>query len=185
MNDNEDRRDGNKNKLTPEDKINQGTNSTMGNLSGHLTPRINSHSKIPEGAKTPHSEIQIQPALQKEKIILVADDDDFNFFVIESLLTPFNYRVIHARDGEEAVRIFRSKKEISLILMDIQMPIMDGLTATKEIRKIDKKVPVIAQTSYRVDKIKEMAFNSGCNDFLTKPINSDLLIHKIQNYIKN
>lgn len=172
--------DANKDKLIPKNNKKEKGNSTD---SGNLSPSINDHSKFTENVIITSSENQILPELQKKKLILVADDDDFNFFVIESLLTPFNYRVIHARNGEEAVRIFRTKKGISLILMDIQMPVMDGITATKEIRKNDKKVPVIAQTSYKIDKIREMAINSGCNDFLTKPLNSDLLIHKIEKYL--
>jgi two-component system, cell cycle response regulator DivK len=115
----------------------------------------------------------------------VADDDDFNFFVIESLLSPYSYRIIHARNGEEAVEMFRSQQDISLILMDIQMPVMDGFTATKEIRKLDDKIPIIVQTAYTINKVKEMAMNCGCNDFLTKPIDADLLIRKIESCINN
>jgi two-component system, cell cycle response regulator DivK len=147
---------------------------------GNSTTKKDGHTRLPENIGLTESVNTIQ-----EKIILVADDDDFNFFVIESLLSPYSYRIIHARNGEEAVEMFRSQQDISLILMDIQMPVMDGFTATKEIRKLDDKIPIIVQTAYSIKKVKEMAINCGCNDFLTKPIDADLLIRKIESCINN
>ena len=163
-------------------------NKVNGDINSHKQEslsKIDGHVLSSEGVELLRSEKRlIQPELPKEKIILVADDDDFNFFIIESLLAPYNYRLIHAKDGEEAVRIFRTHK-VSLVLMDIQMPVMDGITATKLIRKNDKKVPVIAQTSCILQECKEMAIESGCNDFFIKPLNSDLIIHKIEKYLLN
>ncbi|MFW6257633.1 MAG: response regulator [Prolixibacteraceae bacterium] len=170
------------NKSEPEDKAKTNTGS---HNRGTVIPESNGGLLSANDLELLHSEKKlIQPELPKEKTILVADDDDFNFFVIETLLAPYNYRIIHAKDGEEAVRIFKTQK-ISLVLMDIQMPVMDGITATKQIRKFDKKVPVIAQTACIIDDVKEMAIDSGCNDFFTKPLNSELLIHKIEKYLNN
>ncbi len=169
----------NKKKPVPEYKSAGNKIFTLGNSDQN----IDGHPIIPEGVKISSSENQIQPELKKEKVILVAEDDDFSFYVIESLLIPYNYKIIHAKNGKEAVDVFRSQEEISLVLMDIQMPVMDGFTATQEIRKIDKIVPIIAQTSFIQDKVKEKAIDSGCSDFLTKPINSDLFIGKVEKYI--
>src|SRR5690554_799256 len=106
--------------------------------------------------------------------ILVADDDLINFSLIESILnmSSTHYNIIYAENGYIALEILKSVKNISLILMDIQMPIMDGLTATKEIRKFNEHIPVIVQTSYSIHGVREKAMKSGCSDFITKPLNS-------------
>ena len=115
--------------------------------------------------------------------ILVAEDDEYNFNVIKALLKSKNYELIHAKNGAEAVKIYKSKRDIALVLMDIQMPIMDGITATKKIRQLDKSVPVIAQTAYAMDNIKSVALEAGCSDFITKPLKAEVLSSKINQYI--
>ena len=122
-------------------------------------------------------------AHKKHDSILIAEDDDFNFLVLERLLIPYHYRIIHAKNGKEVINAFLSQKNIALILMDIQMPVMDGFTATKEIRKISNKVPIIVQTAFATEKVREIAIKSGCNDFITKPLNSDIFIETINKYI--
>jgi two-component system, cell cycle response regulator DivK len=117
------------------------------------------------------------------KYVLVAEDDDFNFLVIETLLSSENYLVFRAKNGEEAVHYFKTHNDISLILMDIQMPVMDGLTATEEIRKLNKNIPIVIQTSFAPDIVKEKAFESGCTDFITKPFSADKLIPKVKEYV--
>ncbi len=117
------------------------------------------------------------------KYVLVAEDDDLNFFVIEALLLLENFLVFRAKNGEEAVHYFKTQNNISLVLMDIQMPVMDGLTATEEIRKINKNIPIVIQTAFALDKVKEKAFESGCTDFITKPLSAEKLIPKVQEYV--
>ena len=119
----------------------------------------------------------------QQKTILVAEDDDYNFNVIKAFLKSGNYEIIHARNGAEAVRLYSSKKNIALILMDIQMPVMDGITATKKIRQLDKSVPVIVQTAYTMDNIKSIALEAGCSDFITKPLKAEVLSDKVNQYI--
>lgn len=119
-----------------------------------------------------------------QKTILVAEDDDFNYSLIKACLKSKNFDLLHAKNGAEAVRIHKSNKDISLILMDIQMPVMDGITATKKIRQIDKSVPVIAQTAYALDNIESIALEAGCSDFITKPLKIDLLTKKIKKHIR-
>jgi len=118
-----------------------------------------------------------------QKTILVAEDDDYNFNVIKACLKSKNYDLIHAKNGAEAVRIYESNKDIALVLMDIQMPVMDGITATRKIRQLDKSVPVIAQTAYAMDNIKSVALEAGCSDFITKPLKAEVLSNKINQYI--
>lgn len=117
------------------------------------------------------------------KNILIAEDNDFNFFVIKALLESKEYGIIRANNGEEAVNYFKSCNNISLILMDIQMPVMDGFTATEEIRKIDQEIPIVVQTSYAFNTVKEKAFEAGCTDFISKPLSFDNLLPVVERLI--
>ncbi len=149
-----------------------------------------------ESIKDSVTKIEINPTLEKEQSetkkvmsppnpvsILVADDDKLYFDLIETILFPFDFNIFHANDGQEAVNIYRSNSDIKVILMDIQMPNMDGLTATEEIRKINPEVPIIAQSSFSFDRAKDKAIKSGCNEFLLKPVDPEALIMKIENYM--
>ncbi len=114
------------------------------------------------------------------KKILVAEDTDSNFLLLSIILRK-EYEVIRAVNGEEAISKF---KEVNpdMILMDIKMPIMDGLTATKEIRKIDTNIPIIALTANAYDSDKEKAYESGCNNYMAKPIMTNKLREMISSY---
>ena len=114
------------------------------------------------------------------KKILVAEDTDSNFLLLSIILRK-EYEVIRAVNGEEAISKF---KEVNpdMILMDIKMPIMDGLTATKEIRKIDTNIPIIALTANAYDSDKEKAYEAGCNNYMAKPIMTNKLREMISSY---
>ncbi|MCQ2252996.1 MAG: response regulator, partial [Bacteroidales bacterium] len=98
--------------------------------------------------------------------ILVAEDSTYNFTLLESIMK--NHQLIHVENGMEAVKAMQ-KDWYDLVLMDIKMPEMDGLTATQEIRKFDKQTPIIAVTAFTFDNNFSKAINAGCNDFLEKP----------------
>ncbi|OFY42363.1 MAG: hypothetical protein A2X18_10755 [Bacteroidetes bacterium GWF2_40_14] len=117
----------------------------------------------------------------KRPLILIAEDLDSNYQLLSIILTH-NYDVIWAKNGEEAVDLF-NKHNPSLVLMDIKMPIMDGLQATREIRKISETVPIIAQTANAFESDHQVAREAGCNDILTKPIKSSTLLHLVQKYL--
>lgn len=117
------------------------------------------------------------------KKILVAEDNDFNFFLIEAILSPLKLKIIHARNGMEAVNLFHAEEKIELILMDIQMPVMDGFTATREIKKINQNIPVIIQTAYNYDHYRKQADESGCCGFIEKPLDPAVLLSKVKQYI--
>lgn len=114
------------------------------------------------------------------KKILVAEDTDSNFLLLSIILRK-EYEVIRAVNGEEAISKF---KEVNpdMILMDIKMPIMDGLTATKEIRKIDTNITIIALTANAYDSDKEKAYEAGCNNYMAKPIMTNKLREMISSY---
>jgi two-component system, cell cycle response regulator DivK len=114
--------------------------------------------------------------------ILIAEDDKINFFLLREILKELNCNIFHAENGLKAVEMFNSNK-IDIILMDIQMPVMDGFEAVAEIRKIDKNVPIIAQTGYSLDNGRDKCLNAGCNEFIAKPIKRLELIEKINNLL--
>jgi len=117
----------------------------------------------------------------KRPLILIAEDLESNYQLLSILLTR-NYDVIWAKNGEEAVELF-NKHNPSLVLMDIKMPIMNGLQATREIRKISETVPIIAQTANAFEADHQNAREAGCNDIITKPIKSSLLLPLVKKYL--
>lgn len=90
---------------------------------------------------------------------------------------------MHAINGKEAVDICQSGEKIDLILMDIKMPVMDGYKATAEIKKMRPELPVIAQTAYTDITDRQKAFDSGCDDFLPKPITKASLLEVVEKYL--
>lgn len=118
-----------------------------------------------------------------QKTILVAEDEIFNFYYIEELLKPLNIKTLHAKNGLEAVEMAKENPDVSLVLMDIRMPEMDGLAATKLIKEMKPKLPVIAQTAFASREDKENAKSSGFDYYLSKPIVRDLFMEVIGKYI--
>jgi len=115
--------------------------------------------------------------LWKDKVILIAEDDENNYSFIKEVLTNTCAKLIRVKNGQEAVEICRSHKNIDLILMDVKMPLMDGYTATKSIKSFRKNLPVIALTAYAGEIEKEDSRKAGCDDYLSKPVKSvDLLL---------
>lgn len=119
----------------------------------------------------------------EQKTILVAEDEIFNFYYIEELLKAMNIKALHAKNGLEAVALIKSNPEISLVLMDIRMPEMDGLMATKLIKELRPHLPVIAQTAYASREDRENARASGFDYYLTKPIMRDAFKEVIEKYL--
>ena len=118
-----------------------------------------------------------------DKVILVVEDEGNNFSYLYEVLQRTGAEVIHAENGLEAVAFCQSRNDIDLILMDIQLPEMNGLEATIEIRKFNKEIPIIAQTAFAESSDKYKALDSGCNDYVSKPISRLLLLEKIEQYI--
>ncbi len=132
---------------------------------------------------------KIAPKLIKAKDIdminiLIAEDDKVSFFYLKTLLKFDNVRVIRASNGFEAVSIMKSNSEIDLILMDIRMPKMGGLEATRLIRKFNKEVIIIAQTANAMEKDKIISLKAGCNDYISKPIFKDVFYKVIEDNLQ-
>ncbi|TCO06820.1 PAS domain S-box protein [Natronoflexus pectinivorans] len=120
--------------------------------------------------------------------VLIAEDDEINYQLIKDALTGSFYGerfdIFWARNGVEAVELFRSHGFIDLVLMDIKMPQMDGLEATKIIKEEDQAVPVIAQTAFAMGGEQKCVFNAGCDDYIFKPINISSLLEKVYGFLK-
>jgi CheY-like chemotaxis protein len=117
--------------------------------------------------------------------ILIVDDSVTTLLMEEMLLKKYtNFDVVQARNGQEAVKV-ALEEQPSLILMDVVMPKMDGFAACREMRRQEKlkKVPIILVTSRGEPQNVEAGFESGCNDYLTKPIDSNELLQMVNGYL--
>ena len=184
----------------------QGTGlgmSIVKNLIERMGGTINIQSKVGVGTKVavsltfPIAEMEdSQSREQKEKNkkdlsgirVLLAEDNDLNREIARVILQDENMIVTEAKDGKEAVEIFEKSKEYSfdLILMDIMMPILDGLEASKEIRNLKRKdastIPIFAMTANAFMEDKEKAKEAGMNEHIAKPLDLKVLIDKIAEY---
>lgn len=114
--------------------------------------------------------------------ILIAEDTDSNFDLLNAILGR-KYRLVRAKDGMEAVTMY-DEVNPDLILMDIKMPNLDGLEATRIIRQLSAEVPIIAQSAYAYEHDRNAAEEAGCNDFISKPIAQEKLKEKIKKWLK-
>lgn len=119
-----------------------------------------------------------------DKVILVVEDVDTNKLFFDAALRKTNAKILWATDGQEAIDIFKANK-VDLILMDLQLPVMDGYTATREIKAINSKVPIIAQTAHVMSGEKERCIQAGCDDYSSKPIRLNLLMETLAKYLNS
>ena len=120
-----------------------------------------------------------------KKTILVVEDNALNMKLVKSLLSIGHYDIIEAADAETGVSLARDKKP-DLILMDIQLPGMDGLTATRIIKKDTsmKDIPVVALTSFAMEGDEEKAMEAGCAGYITKPLNTHNFLSTVEHYLR-
>ncbi len=115
----------------------------------------------------------------EDKVILVVEDVHVNYILIKKQLRKTGAKVVWVKNGLEAVEYIKDKKEADLILMDVRMPVMDGIEATKAIKLVNPDIPIIIQTACVIGNDYEDIEKSGCDDFLFKPIISTELYEKI------
>ncbi|MBA7526334.1 Sensor histidine kinase RcsC [subsurface metagenome] len=122
----------------------------------------------------------------KNTKILIAEDDPNNFRLMEKILQPSGAEIIRASNGQEAVDYIKQQTKLDncLVLMDIKMPVMDGIQAHKEIRKINKDIPVIAVTAYAYAYDKSKILEHDFNDYIVKPLMPEKLMEIIRKYVK-
>ncbi|MCX6278820.1 MAG: response regulator [Bacteroidetes bacterium] len=114
--------------------------------------------------------------------ILIAEDDESNLFYLATILKKANLNIITAFNGKQAVDYCHLHPDVGLVLMDIRMPVMDGIEATREIKSFRKELPIIAVTAFAMTGDEKKAREAGCDDYLTKPLNKRLLFEKISHY---
>jgi len=114
--------------------------------------------------------------------ILIAEDEESNAIYLKTILGQVKYDLFFAKNGKEAVDMFKENRDVKLILMDIRMPEMDGYQATKLIKAIDPQVIIIAQTAYAFAGDREKALEVGCDDYLAKPITKNDLLEMIKKH---
>ncbi|MDD4823578.1 MAG: response regulator, partial [Bacteroidales bacterium] len=122
--------------------------------------------------------------IQKLKL-LVVEDDEVSRKLIDSVVKLFGKEILHAKTGVEAVDACRKNADIDLVLMDIRMPEMDGYEATREIRKFNERVAIIAQTAYGLSGDREKAMEAGCNDYIAKPLKKEYLVELMRKIFKH
>ena len=164
-------------KIAVQSKMETGTTFTF------TLPYISANGDMKWEEKLPPASVKDNSRTShQEMTILVAEDYQSNYDLIEAMIGKI-YKLVHAHDGMEAI-IFYEQYKPDLILMDIKMPNINGLDATRAIREMSADVPVIAVSAYAYEKDKIAAIESGCNDFLTKPVSADLLKMTINKYLK-
>lgn len=143
---------------------------------------------------TPPYGKEITPAVKKslntnnpskntnKPVILIAEDTESNFILVSTILQK-DYSIVWARTGIEALEQYKNTSP-ALILMDIRMPEMDGIEATRRIRETDSNTPIIAVTAFAFDSDRNKALESGCNDYLAKPIQAAILKEKIRKLLQ-
>ena len=143
---------------------------------------------LPHKTITEFDEIYIDKELidlkSSDKTILIAEDDELNYFLINEMLLTYGVKVLHARNGYEAVEIIKINPQIDIVLMDIKMPIMNGYEATMEIKKMKSEITVIAQSALVLDCDREKAFMAGCDEYLAKPLKKDKLMALLSKHLK-
>jgi PAS domain S-box-containing protein len=127
--------------------------------------------------------IPLRDDLKKDKpVVLVAEDDDSNYLYTKIVLVKSGFLILRAKNGEEAVEMCRQHPEIDLVLMDIKMPVMDGMEATRKIKEFRKEIPVIALTAYAQSGDEFRILEAGCDSYLSKPVKRELLLERMEKF---
>ncbi len=149
------------------------------NVGTTLTVRIPFKEIISEGKSV---EVFEQNPDWSDKLILIAEDEDSNFYFLEAILRKTGVKILRAEDGVKFLEIVGEKKDIDLVLLDIKMPGINGINAIKVVRQQNISIPVIAQTAFNQAEDKQKCLDSGCDDYLAKPIDRELLLTKISHF---
>jgi len=119
----------------------------------------------------------------ENKKLLIVDDVEMNYILLSEILNDTNINITWCEDGKDSVELLKNES-FDIILMDVKMPIMDGLTATKIIKKINSEIPIIIQSAFAMETDKIEAFKAGCDDYISKPIKFETLIETIYKYMR-
>jgi CheY-like chemotaxis protein len=108
----------------------------------------------------------------ENRVVLITEDEEVNFYYLKTIFKKTEAKIIRAKNGQEAVEIIRSHQgAIDLVLMDLNMPVMDGYEAMRIIKSQHPQIPIIAQTAYTLSEDRHKCMKAGFNDYISKPIN--------------
>lgn len=119
-----------------------------------------------------------------DKTIMIAEDEEVNFVYLQTALSTTNINIVRAKNGYEAVEHVKQNPYIQLILMDIKMPKMNGLEATRSIKQIRSEIIIIAQTAFAMEEDRKNCYAVGVDDFLSKPVRFKLLFETLEKHLK-
>lgn len=138
-------------------------------------------------------DLAVTPTIVKKRVtipqsmqanILIAEDDEFSFILATKTLEPYSgINILRAKTGTEAVSLCRANKSLALIFMDVKMPEMDGLEATRRIRAFNPTIPIVAVTAYALSNDKEQALMAGCDEYIAKPYSGELLVRTLAKFL--
>ena len=120
----------------------------------------------------------------KNKTVLIAEDEHDSFILLKTMLKKTNINILQAKTGIEVLEILEANDKVDLILMDIQMPGMNGFEATKKIKSENKNIPIIAQTAFALSGERQKCEEAGCDGYITKPINKNRLLELLASYLE-
>jgi len=141
-------------------------------------PSFTSDSVEEEFSKT-------EPYKWSDKVILIVEDEEVNGLFLEAVFNEAAAQTLYAKNGLQAIELCKSINKIDLILMDIRMPVMNGIKATQEIRKFNQSVPIIAQTALALEEDKQNCILAGCNETIIKPIDVEELLKMASRYLSH
>jgi CheY-like chemotaxis protein len=144
-------------------------------------PLVKDNVPIPENNLNPGNQSFENKWLGKS--ILIAEDEELNLLYIQTVLKKSGINILIANNGLEAVELCKKHDEISIVLMDVKMPEMDGLTATRIIKTFRKSLPIIATTAFAFSSDGIKCYEAGCDEYLAKPIKRDHIYSMINKYI--
>ncbi len=121
----------------------------------------------------------LKPDVLQSKNIIIAEDDETNYYLIKEYLEYTKANILWAKDGKETITLVENNTSIDLVLMDIQMPEIDGFQALKSIRRKHPKIPVVAITAYALSGDREKGLRAGFNEYLAKPVSRKMLMQAI------
>jgi len=140
---------------------------------------------------TTQKEVQVGPKKIEEQVIdwsnktiLIAEDEEVNYIYLTTALSKTNVNILRAFNGQEAVEIAKVNPLVELILMDIKMPKMNGLEATKAIKSFRSDVVIVAQTAFAMEEDRKNCQAVGVDDFLSKPVRYKLLFETLSKHLK-
>ena len=155
------------------------SSSGEGSTFWFILPRNEVPLKYEAALRTPSNNLRSW----EDKKILIAEDDHSNYYFLFESLKDTGAKILWSKDGEETMELFREHADLNVVLMDINMPVINGYDCTRQIKKERPGLPVIAQTAYAMSGEREISRQAGCDDYLSKPIKVSELLDTLSRYI--